>query len=154
MSPSWSTFIQIHSLFISVNRSTRFGWNLHPSSGPHVTVSTPSGISKTVTATCRERDVSAVGGWRYQPKHVERFTDINKLYVFASFWTIIGKNLYSSPNISTIKSRRTRQVRHVAFRMEEICTEGLSEGNWKFRDNMEDLEWRIIIEWFLKKGRD
>jgi len=46
----------IYSLFMSVNRSTCFGWYLHPSSGPHVTVSTVSGINKTVTATCRERD--------------------------------------------------------------------------------------------------
>jgi hypothetical protein len=46
----------IYSLFISVNRSTCFGWYLHPSSGVHVTVPTASGISKTVTATCRERD--------------------------------------------------------------------------------------------------
>ena len=45
-----------YSLFISVNHSTCFGWYLHPSSGPHVNVSTASGISKTVTATCRERD--------------------------------------------------------------------------------------------------
>jgi len=31
-------------------------------------------------------------GWRYHPKHVERFTDIlvNKLYIVASCWTIIG----------------------------------------------------------------
>jgi len=38
------------------NRSTCVGWYLHPSSGAHFTVSTASGISKTVTATCRERD--------------------------------------------------------------------------------------------------
>jgi len=29
-------------------------------------------------------------GWRYHSKHVERFTDINKLYIVASCWTIIG----------------------------------------------------------------
>ena len=46
----------IYSLFISVNRSTCFGWYLHPSSGIHVTVSTATVISKTVIATCRERD--------------------------------------------------------------------------------------------------
>ena len=46
----------IYSLSVSVNRSTCFGWYLHPSSGAHVTVSTASGISKTVPATCRERD--------------------------------------------------------------------------------------------------
>jgi len=42
----------IYSLFIFVNRSTCFVWYLHPSSGAHVTVSTASGISTTVT----ERD--------------------------------------------------------------------------------------------------
>jgi len=29
-------------------------------------------------------------GWRYHPKHVQRFTDVNKLYIIASCWTIIG----------------------------------------------------------------
>ena len=51
----------IYSLFISVNRSTYFGWYLHPSSGAHVTVSTASGISKTETATCRVRDWTGTG---------------------------------------------------------------------------------------------
>jgi len=27
-------------------------------------------------------------GWRYHPKHVERFIDINKLYIVVSCWTI------------------------------------------------------------------
>jgi hypothetical protein len=27
--------------------------------------------------------------WRYHPKHVEQFTDTNKLYIVASCWTII-----------------------------------------------------------------
>jgi len=54
----------IFSLFISVNCSTCFGWYLHPSSGAHVTVSTKSGISKTVIATCRERD------WTEPSSHV------------------------------------------------------------------------------------
>ena len=34
-----------YSLFISVNRSTCFGWYLYLSSGAQVTVSTPSGLS-------------------------------------------------------------------------------------------------------------
>jgi len=41
----------IYSLFISVNRSTCFGWYLHPSSGAHVTVST---VSPFVIVTGRE----------------------------------------------------------------------------------------------------
>jgi hypothetical protein len=32
-------------------------------------------------------------GWRYHPKHVEQFTDINKLHVVASCWTIF--DIYS-----------------------------------------------------------
>ena len=32
----------IHSLFISVNRSTCFGWFFYPSSGAHINVSTAS----------------------------------------------------------------------------------------------------------------
>ena len=46
----------IYSLFISINRSTCFGWYLHPSSEAHVTVSTTRTVNKTVTATCCERD--------------------------------------------------------------------------------------------------
>jgi hypothetical protein len=42
----------LHSLFISENCSTCFGWYLHPSSRAHTTVSTASGTCHTVTATC------------------------------------------------------------------------------------------------------
>jgi hypothetical protein len=42
----------LHSLFISGNCSTCFGWYFHPSSGAHTTVSTACGISQTVTAIC------------------------------------------------------------------------------------------------------
>jgi hypothetical protein len=43
----------LHSLFISVNCSTCFGWYLRPSSGAHTTVTTVFGTCQTVTATCR-----------------------------------------------------------------------------------------------------
>jgi hypothetical protein len=46
----------LHSLFISGNSSTCFGWYLQPSSGAHTTVSTASGICHTVTAICRYRE--------------------------------------------------------------------------------------------------
>jgi hypothetical protein len=45
----------LHSLFISGNCSTCFGWYFQPSSGAHTTVSTASGICHTVTAICRYR---------------------------------------------------------------------------------------------------
>jgi hypothetical protein len=46
---------KLHSLFISGNCSTCFGWYFHPSSGAHTTTSTASGICHTVTAICRYR---------------------------------------------------------------------------------------------------
>ena len=46
---------KLHSLFISGNCSTCFGWYLHPSSGSQTTVSTASDIRHTVTAICRYR---------------------------------------------------------------------------------------------------
>jgi len=45
----------LHSLFLSGNCLTCFGWNHHPSSGAQTTVSTTSGICHTVTAICRYR---------------------------------------------------------------------------------------------------
>jgi len=45
----------LHSLFISGNYSTCFGWYFHPSSGAYTTVSTASGICHTLTAICRYR---------------------------------------------------------------------------------------------------
>jgi hypothetical protein len=51
----------LHSLFISVNCSTCFGWYFHPSSGAHTTVSTASGICHTVTAICRYRGIAGTG---------------------------------------------------------------------------------------------
>ena len=45
----------LHSLFISGNRSTCFGWYLHPSSEAHTTVSAASGTCQTIIATCHYR---------------------------------------------------------------------------------------------------
>ena len=113
----------LHSLFISGNCSTCFGWYLHPSSGAHTTVSTASGTCQTVmdtnkllikcmwvsldthihfisnlfvsitvwqvpdvvdTVVCAPDD-----GWRYHPKHVEQFPEINKLCNVVSCWVYI-----------------------------------------------------------------
>jgi hypothetical protein len=45
----------LHSLFLSGNCSTCFGWYHRPSSGAQTTVSTASGICHTFTAICRYR---------------------------------------------------------------------------------------------------
>ena len=36
-------------------------------------------------------------GWRYHPKHVEQFPEINKLRKVASFWIYIYLNVFISP---------------------------------------------------------
>jgi hypothetical protein len=46
---------KLHSLLISGNCSTCFGWYFYPSSGAHTTASTASGICHTVTAICHYR---------------------------------------------------------------------------------------------------
>ena len=65
----------LHSLFISGNSSTCFRWYLHPSSGAHTTylqhlAQVPDAVD---TVVCSD------DGWRYHPKHVEQFPEINKL---------------------------------------------------------------------------
>jgi len=71
----------------------------HPSSGAHTTVSTASGICHTLTADsssgvtnticCRYSLCAPDDGWKYHPKHVEQFPDINKLCNVASCWIYI-----------------------------------------------------------------
>jgi len=51
----------LHSLFISGNCSTCFGWYFHPSSGALTTVSTASGICHTVSAACHYRGGGGTG---------------------------------------------------------------------------------------------
>jgi hypothetical protein len=45
----------LHSLFISGNCSTWFGWCFHPSPGAHTTVSTAYVVYHRVTSICRYR---------------------------------------------------------------------------------------------------
>ena len=57
---------------------------------PNLSLSTPLAVPVSImpdtvdTVICAPDD-----GWRYHPKHVVQFTDINKLYIVASCWTII-----------------------------------------------------------------
>ena len=51
----------LHSLYITGNCSTCFGWFFHPSSGANTIVSTASGICHNVTAICRYRGRDGTG---------------------------------------------------------------------------------------------
>jgi hypothetical protein len=66
----------LHGLFISGNCSRCFGWYFHPSSGAHTTVSTPDAVDIVVCTPDNE--------WKYHPKHVDQFPDINKMCNVAS----------------------------------------------------------------------
>jgi hypothetical protein len=50
--------------------------------------------------------------WKYHPKHVEQFTDINKLCKVASCWIYIGILLGAHPilHISRIKVKEDNMV--------------------------------------------
>jgi hypothetical protein len=74
----------IYSLFISVNCCTCFGWYLHPSSA-HVTVSTAAGMSKTVTATFRERDWT---GAAFPYSHFQRKVAVTVLQMTDGVGTV------------------------------------------------------------------
>ena len=63
----------LHSLFISGNCCTCFGWYLHPSSGAHTTVSTASGICQVIQQDATLHSLFISGncsicfGWHLHP---------------------------------------------------------------------------------------
>jgi len=73
----------LHSLFISGNCSTCFGWYLHPSLGAHTTVSTASGTCQTITATCQYRGRVGTGK-----------TSSNSSTIVARYKLLSCKNLH------------------------------------------------------------
>jgi hypothetical protein len=95
----------LHSLFISGNCSSCFGWYHHPSSGAHTTVSTASGTCQTVIATCRYRGGVGTGlsvlwvvytlptaSWWWveiPPETCRAVPEINELCNVASCWKYI-----------------------------------------------------------------
>jgi hypothetical protein len=75
----------LHSLFISGNCSTCFGSNSS-------TIAADSSNGVTNTRCCRYSLCAPDDGWKYNPKHVEQFPDINKACNVVSWWmyTCIG----------------------------------------------------------------
>jgi hypothetical protein len=88
----------LHNFIISGNCSTCFAWYLRPSS-------TMWRIGRA-TVVCAPDD-----GWKYHPKHVKQFPDINNLCKVASYWIYeyIGILLGARPilHISRIKIKST-----------------------------------------------
>jgi hypothetical protein len=69
------------------------------------TIAADSSNGVTNTRCCRYSCSASDDGWKYHPKHVEQFPDINKLCNFASCWIYIGIVLGAHPvlHISRIK---------------------------------------------------
>jgi hypothetical protein len=86
----------LHSLFISANCCTCFGWYFYPSSGEHTTVSTASGICHAVTAiwpsssgpsslgTLKNKRISSETSEATRPKS-QRHTQ--RLKILVNSWT-------------------------------------------------------------------
>ena len=54
------------------------------------TIAADSSNGVTNTRCCRYSCMRSDDGWKYHPKHVEQFPDINKLCNVASCWICIG----------------------------------------------------------------
>jgi hypothetical protein len=53
-------------------------------------------------------------GWRYHPKHVQQFTDINKLYIVESCWIIIDIYSWCTDRWTwNITSFSSREILHI-----------------------------------------
>ena len=79
----------------SINLATCFGSLSHHQTRwePAPILSRSRQVAVTVSITPDTVDTvkwAPDDGCRYHPKHVEQFTDINKLYIVASWWIIIG----------------------------------------------------------------
>jgi hypothetical protein len=141
----------LHRLFIFGNCSTYFGWYLHPSSGEHTPVSTASGICQTVavavwqipdvlnTVVCALDD-----GWRYHPKHVEQFPDINKRRKVVSCWIYIGINLsgLSQKSCSLFLSK----FFHIIWRIAEW------RSMPRIQSGVQHFKHRVFIKTFIFVG--
>jgi hypothetical protein len=99
---------KLHSLFISGNCSTCFGWYFHPSSAAHTTVSTASGIWYTVPAICRYRGEVGTGlsllwvayagrytGYKYKQRAYDHIPI--QTYDEAWSWSMVGTKSAGRP---------------------------------------------------------
>ena len=91
--------MQRYTVYLYQETALRVSGGISTHHQEHTQVYIQRGTCQTVTANCRHRGrvgmIAAVvcvpdDGWRYHPKHVEQFPDINKLCNIASCWIYIG----------------------------------------------------------------
>jgi hypothetical protein len=96
------------------------GWlrppTAHSNGSNSSTIAADSSNGVTNTRCCKHSWCAPDDGWKYHPKHVEQFPDINKLSNFASCWIYeyIGILLGARPilHISRIKVKCTECLFH------------------------------------------
>jgi len=88
----------LHSLFISGNCSTCFGWYFHPSSGAHTTVSTASGI-------CGDVEMWRIG-WAPNsiPIYIQQDATLHSLFISGNCSTCFGWYFHPSSGAHTTVS--------------------------------------------------
>ena len=80
-----SSYHCIHSIWHYWDRYCYLSWSWLDGNCSQQAAVTVSLMPDTVDTVIWATD----DGWRYHPKHVEQFADINKLYIVASCWIII-----------------------------------------------------------------
>jgi len=70
--------------------------------------------------------------WRYHPKHVEQFADINKLYIVASCWIIIDTYYAMHAPLNIKYSPVTHGVKTWSILLNAINNNGLDNCFFSF----------------------
>jgi hypothetical protein len=95
-------------------------------------------------------------GWRYHPKHVEQFTDIHKLYIVASCWTVVD-TYYTTHgplnNLSTELQRvRRPKVKKGCFRSVTVPLHPLGRKLYRFQSRSQCNDKSKNCFYFLEFG--
>ena len=86
-SPSWAAdWLAASQEIPRISRNPKIHYRTHKRTSPVPILMTDT-VDKVIWAPDNR--------WRCHPKHVEHFADINKLYIVASFWTIIDTSRFT-----------------------------------------------------------
>jgi len=82
--------------------------------------------------------------WRYHPKHVQQFADINKLYIVASWWTIID-TYYAMHGPLNIKYSLYTERKTVCIKSVHTIYSNLSNTSHSYRFNRIEVELHCLL---------
>jgi len=83
-------------------------------------------------------------GWRYHLKHLEQITDINKLYIVASCWTIID-TYYAMHGPLNLKYSLHTERKTVCIKSGHTTYSNLSNASHSCRFNRIEMELHCLL---------